>query len=288
MKKHQIAFFLTACILFIASLTGGCNLPGSELPTEVSSDLVYTMAAGTVVTHLTQEASESLLEEETPADTPTINLLEGTQTPEPTNTQEPTATPSPTETPTRTKIPDTILEDDFSNPSLWYVAEEDHYFFEYEDGVYRVFNELLNGAIWSIKYQEYEDIRIEVDATRQAGPDESYYGVICRFDNEGDDYYALVINDSGFNGILKMLDGEMEFLATGWDESGIIKKGLGGTNRIQGVCLGERLILYANDQQLLEVMDDSLKDGIVGMVAGNRLSGVGIDVAFDNFALVWP
>jgi hypothetical protein len=96
------------------------------------------------------------------------------------------------------------------------------------------------------------------------------------------------MNGSGFYGILKMENGDKEFLETGLDENDIIKKGEGETNRIQGVCKGDQLILYVNRQKILEVVDDSLTEGIVGLVAGNGLKGVGIDVIFDNFALLWP
>ena len=80
----------------------------------------------------------------------------------------------------------------------------------------------------------------------------------------------------------------MEFLDTGSDENDVIQKGVGEMNRVRGVCLGEKLVLYANDQKLLEVVDDSLTEGDVGLVAGNRLSDVGMDVTFDNFTLIWP
>jgi hypothetical protein len=275
-------------MLVFAGLIASCNLPGTAPPSEVSSDAVYTMAAETVMAYNTQEAVALTNAVESSKEGPTITAAKPTSTKGPTISPEPTHTLTLTETPTQTPIPDAILEDDFSNASLWYVALEDDYGFEYQNGSYRIYNELLNAAIWSIKYQDFQDIRVEVDAIRSAGPEDGYYGVLCRFENEGDDYYALVINDSGFYGILKMENGDKEFLETGFDENDIIKKGEGETNRIQGVCKGDHLILYVNRQKILEVVDDSLTEGTVGLVAGNGLKGVGIDVAFDNFTLLWP
>ena len=285
MKNQPNNSILLILSLLFIGIAGGCNLPGATRPTEVSPDAVYTMAAQTVIAHYTLEAGVPPTEGDTPAETATITLLVPTPL-EPTQTPEPTQTLEPTET--ATQIVNTIMEDDFSNTSLWYVFESDDYTIEYQDGSYRIYNQFLNGAIWSIKYQDYADIRIEVDATRKAGPDDGYYGVICRFGDEGNEYYALVINDSGFYGIIKMEDGENKFLGSGTDQNDIIKKGIGKTNRVRGVCSGEQLVLYVNDQQLLEIEDDSLTEGEIGLVAGNRLSDVGIEVIFDNFALISP
>ena len=85
-----------------------------------------------------------------------------------------------------------------------------------------------------------------------------------------------------------MEEGEMEFLGIGIDSNNIINNGIGETNKIRGVCSDEKLSLFANDQQLLELEDDSLTEGEVGLVVGNQFSDVGIDVIFDNFALISP
>jgi hypothetical protein len=288
MKNQLKVISLLIIFLISAFLIGSCNVPESTPSTEDSRDAVYTMAAETVMAHYTQEASDLTEAVVPPTDIPTITPHEISPTLEPSNTLEPSASPTQTETPTPTRIQDAIIEDDFSNTTLWYVAEEDNYGFEYVDGGYRIYNEILNAAIWSYKDQDFQDIQIEVDTTRNEGPDESYYGVICRFANDGNDYYGLVINDSGFYGILKMKDGELEFLDSGLDEDEVVNKEGGVTNRIKGVCIGDQLMLFSNDQKLLEVVDDSLATGVVGLVVGNRLSGVGIDVTFDNFALLWP
>jgi hypothetical protein len=171
---------------------------------------------------------------------------------------------------------------------LWYVAKVENYGFEYQDGGYRIYNQILNGTIWSIRDYQYKDIQVEVDASRLDGPEDGYYGVVCRLTDDGEDYYALVIGDNGFYGILRMFEGESEFLQTGVDDEDIIRRGQGQVNHVTGVCTGSQLLLIANGQQLLALRDESLATGDVGLVVGNTLSGTGIDVLFDNFALVQP
>jgi hypothetical protein len=221
-----------------------------------------------------------------PSLTATVSQMAASVTPEPIFTDTPTLTATASQT--STPILDAILEDDFSNTSLWYVAQDDNYGFEYQDGGYRIYNQILNGTIWSIRGFEYQDIRLEADAVRLDGPEDGYFGVVCRLANDGEDYYALVIGDNGFYGILRMLGGESEFLETGIDEEGIIHRGQGKMNRVSGVCTGSQLEVFANGQRLLSLVDNSLSSGDVGLVVGNRLSGSGIDVLFDNFALVKP
>lgn len=285
MSEANHTKLILVLILAISLVLGGCNLPARVTQEAESPELVYTAAAQTVVARMTQESLTQPSETDSLAatvDQPAV----ATWTPEPTFTETPTLTPTPTIT--NTPIKDAILEDDFSNTSLWYVEQEDKYGFEYQDGGYRIYNQILNGAIWSIRDFQYKDIRVEVDALRQAGPDDGYFGVLCRLTNEGDDYYALVIGDNGFFGVLKMLDGEADFLEMGMDEDEIIRRGQGNVNRVRGDCSGNRLVLFANGQELLSVNDDSLVSGDVGLVVGNRLAGTGIDVLFDNFALVTP
>jgi len=284
MKRHtlQIHIVLLAVPLFF--LLAGCNLPDSQPEAESSPDALYTIVAQTVIAQYTADAAAKQTNSKPVTATPTHH------TPTPTQTLSPTAglTLSPSPTLTRTKISAAILEDDFSDTTAWYAASEDKFGFEYTEGGYRIYNEILNAAIWSVRELTYSDIRIEVEATRKSGPEDGYYGVVCRFHDEGFNYYALVIGDNGFFGILKMAGGKIEFLETGIDENEVIQRGEGATNRISGICAGQKLTLSVNGEQLLEVLDDSFATGDIGMVVGNRLTADGTNVVFDNFALLLP
>ncbi len=297
MKKLTHSRIVFVLVGLIVALLAGCNVPTQQPADVPPPDAVFTSAAETIVAEYTAEAAANPSATEPPTSTLAAPPLVGpTNTPEPTlpPTLEPTLTSTlvpPTETPisaTSISIPRAILEDDFSDTNVWYTGQEDDYGFEYADNGYHITNDILNGAIWSLREIAFEDVRLEVDATRKAGPADGYFGVICRFGDEGMQYYALVIGDDGFYGVLKMEDGKLEFLESGTDNAGIIHRGAGETNRVRGVCSGDLLTIYANDQQLLEVRDDTYSSGDIGLVAGNKLTGVGIDVLFDNFAVLWP
>ncbi|MFH1636317.1 MAG: hypothetical protein ABIG63_20220 [Chloroflexota bacterium] len=294
MKKLTHSRIVFVLVGLVVALLAGC-LPTQQPADTPSLDAVFTSAAETIVAQYTADAAANPPAIEPPTVTLTAPaLVEPTHPPEPTSppTLEPTITSTlaPTETsmPTTTSIPEAIFEDDFSDTSVWYTVQEDDYGFEYADNGYHISNDILNGAIWSLREIAFADVRLDVDVTRKAGPADGYFGVVCRFSGDGTDYYALVIGDDGFYGILKMDDGELEFLESGTDNAGIIQRGQGETNRVSGVCSGDLLTVYANDQQLLEVWDDTFSSGDIGLVAGNKLTGAGVDVLFDNFAIFRP
>ena len=294
MKNYNI---LIITIGLVCVLLVGCTLSASQIDVEPPSDAVYTQAAGTIITQYTQDApttsempddaQENLIES-----APTDSIVgEGQDVDETeisitlTETQEPSPTITYTSSPTVKVEPDPIWEDDFSNQTLWYTDDSEGYGFKYQDDGYLIYNDLLNAAIWSIGYVGLNNIRIDIEITRLDGPDDGYYGVFCRHSNEGMNYYGLVIGDNGFFGILKMDSGELDFIDSGFDENQRIKRGKGEVNNVQGICSGTDFSLIANGILLLEVSDDAFSTGASGLLAANNLSGVGIEVLFDNFAV---
>jgi len=256
-------------------------MPTESTPTEVvPPDAVFTAAAETIAAQLSPTAPIS--EPEQPVATTQVPVIESTPTP------EPTATSTPTEAPTPTDIPQVIFFDNFSDQTSWYAYEDDRYGFLYTADGYQIYNDITNGVIWSIREQTFAHVGLEVDGTRLEGPGDSYFGVLCNFTDDGDNYYALVIGDDGFYGLLLREDGENEFLETGVDEANLIKRGQGQTNRIRGVCNGGHFMIYANGDLLLDTWDDSLEEGIIGLVVGNKGTSGRAEFRFNDFAVTYP
>ena len=270
----------------LAALLTACNLPSRTQPPVEDDDAIRTQVAETISAQLTQvnagvitatpgEFSPTVLPTQTPSPT-----QEATKTLAPTPTLQPTLPPAPT---TEARL---VYEDDFSDDDgFWYTETNDDFGFKYVDDGYQIYVNILNAPIWSIREVDINDVIVEVEAALLEGPEDGYYGVVCRHQGE-DDYYSLVISPDGSYGIAKMENGEYEFLAEGQDQSGIIHGG-DASNRVRGECIGETLTLFANGQKLLEVNDDDLLSGDVGLLAGTRLSG-GIEVLFTYFAILEP
>ncbi len=289
-------YFLVS--ILVGLLLAGCG-PSETTPiVTLPPELVQTMAAQTVVAELTEQAP---VVTPTNTDQPPVDLPsptpDPTSTPEPspTPTLEPTATleptpspePSPSPEPTPTPMPfrDLIMEDDFEQTEIWSVVDDEQFSFSYQDGGYRVTNDFTNGAVSSIRSIDYRHILVEIDARQIAGPEDAYYGVVCRW-QDAQNYYGAVIGGGGFYAILRLSDGEITFLDHGTAPSGEVFQD-SGPDRVAGSCLGDRLILFVNGQRLLEVRDQTFESGYVGVVVGTRSAG-GAQVHFDNFALLRP
>ena len=267
---------LLGVLLFLGSiLLASCNFPGRV--TAPPPQGVYTQAANTVAAQLTTtnkpvESTAELTQSGTavpsnPSRTPTLN---------PPGTQAPTLTVTPTET---LKL---LFSDDFSEEGGWFTEHGDQYGFEYIAEGYRIYVDIPNAEIWSIRDKVYDDAILEVEAARMSGAKDGYYGLICR-QVDDKNYYALVISSNGFFGVGKMEDGEMTFLQEGSDTAGVIHPEAAVFNKIRADCTGKTLRLYVNGKLLGEAQDDSYPEGNTGLIIGTRAQP-DLEVLFDNFA----
>ena len=264
-------------VLFVLAVgLASCNFPDRVSDTAPAGQ--YTQAAQTVqaqITAVVQTATRPSIQASVTTTAPT---LRPTQPPAPTATI--TMAPTPTE---NLKL---LFSDDFSSEVGWYTEQADNYGFEFLAGGYRMYADIPNAKIWSIRDDDYADIILEVEAARMAGPTDGYYGLLCR-QVDDDNYYALVIGSNGFYGIGKMAAGEFSFLQEGQDTKGVIYPEATKFNKIRADCVGDTLRLYANGQKLSEVQDGDFPTGVVGLLIGTRKQP-GLEVLFDNFAIYQP
>jgi hypothetical protein len=150
-----------------------------------------------------------------------------------------------------------------------------------------------------------KDAIVEVDATETSGVSEepaeheaahshegshssgghSHWGVVCR--RSSNNFYSMGVSSDGRSYILKTKDGDTSPLAEG-NPNDVVNRGE-ETNHIKGDCVGSKLTLYANGQQLLTAEDDDFGSGQVGLFVSNRGSvPQGAEVLFDNFLVSKP
>ncbi len=287
MKSH-LPPILILCVL--GAWLGGCTaFSGLSSPTPVP-DWAYTQAAQTIIAGMTLEAPPAtptppLPPTEVPTLVPTLPPPSPTNSPVPTSTPEPSLTPTLLPTATEAAgVP--AFEEDFNDGSGWAELEDDGWEIGYANGGYSIFVDITNAPIWSIRRQELDDVRLEVDAARTAGPENGYYGLVCRH-LDGDNYYTLVISDDGFFGIGIVEDGDsLSFLQQGTAPVDVLKPE-GTPNHLRADCMGETLTLYANGIKLAEVTDDTFDSGDSGLLAGTR-GEAGLRVLFDNLTARIP
>lgn len=292
--------FLLGLLMLALSACGGISVPTAD-DSAIQTYTVQTAAVAATQTHLAASPTPE------PSLTPTI-----TESPEPslTPTVEPTTseplsltltltamapvtatleTPSSTVTPPDPDDEGTLLElDDFEHGLSWYTEDSDNYSFSYERGAYRIHNGLKPGLLFSSRSTSTGNVRLEVDAKALSEPEGSFWGLVCRLDEDGD-YYALVVGPDGFVGIGKMSRGSFEFLDEDTANNGSdFDVDENGYVHIRADCVTSQLSLYVNGELLLQAEDTDIGAGKIGLVVKHGMTDEWLDVYFDNYALWRP
>ncbi len=180
-----------------------------------------------------------------------------------------------------------IYSEDFSSTSSgWSEGSDDFSSSTYEDGQYRVLVTSEQYYSWYFVDEGGADVRLEVD-TQTVTDKGGDIGFICRRQDD-ENFYILRITSDGMYGIAKMINNEEITLGSGELEvSDAINTGA-ASNHLRADCVGNTFSLYANDQLLDQVTDDTISaDGSVGLIVGTYDEG-GQEVLFDNFMVIEP
>lgn len=181
-----------------------------------------------------------------------------------------------------------LFRDDFADPaSGWDQVKAASGETGYQAGVYRIWVNEPYLDLWTNPGLEFGDVRLEVEAKKVAGPDDNLFGLICRSNEAGDQYYYFVISSDGYYGIGKVSGQDQKLLsAEKMMPSDAIQPG-GRVNRLRADCIGARMAFYVNDQLLAEVQDAEYPRGDVGLTAGT-FEQAGVDIHFDNLLVTKP
>ena len=184
---------------------------------------------------------------------------------------------------------DVFFQDDFSNSfSGWDRVKGSDGVTDYTEGAYRIFSATSNYYMWATPGRKFpNDVRIEVDVTKKAGPDPDVFGVLCRYQNEKN-FYILIISGDGQAGIAKqsaagdlvMLSGESLKSNPG------IRPGP-ADNHLRADCSGTSLSLYVNEILAATATDAEFSGGDAGLWLGSY-DLPGSDLFFDNFIVRKP
>jgi hypothetical protein len=181
-----------------------------------------------------------------------------------------------------------LLSDDFANnKNNWDKASDANLITDTYNNAYRILVNLPNYDAWANPDElNFTDVQVEVDATKNGGPDTNGFGIICRYRGV-DSYYFGEISSDGYYGIYEKTAEGGKQLGIGAEQySDKILTGA-ASNHIRFDCVGSSLTLYANGTQIDQVTDTSFVDGNVGLIAGTY-SEKGTDILFDNFFVYRP
>ncbi len=182
--------------------------------------------------------------------------------------------PTPAQSGTR------LFQDDFSNPqSGWATNSSAHGSIGYVDGGYRI--EVTTAGYEkaaSLPKVFQNDVRIEVNAIKQAGPVDGSIGILCRY-QDASNFYAGIVSGNGTE-IVKVVNGQRTALDAESNTDALVSGA--DNNTLRFTCIGNSLILYANGDQVAGATDSSFSGGMVGLLAGAYDTG-GVSILFKNF-----
>jgi hypothetical protein len=179
-----------------------------------------------------------------------------------------------------------LFQDDFSNRDSGF----DHFMtaegiMDYDSGGYRILVNALQTNFWATPRKDLKDVHMEVDVGKLGGPDENRVGLLCRLYNNN--YYFFLITSDGFYGVGLYFNGQAILLGQNeLQASTAIKTGM-AVNHLRADCAGNTLAFYVNGNPVAAIQDGTLQSGDVGLLAGT-FNQPGVDIIFDNFAVVKP
>lgn len=180
-----------------------------------------------------------------------------------------------------------LLSDSFdNNDNAWYLFDKNEYGIsnKIQDG--QLVQKFENGGTNTNRVLpvQVSNVDMSFDATiKEGAPSNAWFGAACRRTYSGDqpNYYEFAINNGRY-WLGKTTAGTSETLVD-WTDSTAIKSGIGETNHVRVVCSGSTLELYANDQLLLSMEDESFVAGYSTLKAGRyEKDNATVAVAFDN------
>jgi hypothetical protein len=186
------------------------------------------------------------------------------------------------------KSSNVLLSDDFSGTNNnWDRYSDANITTDYYDSAYRILVNMVNYDAWANPDDlSFTDVQVEVDATKNGGPDTNDFGIICRYTGKNSYYYGVISSDGYYGIYKKQADGGHQLGQGSELNSDKILTGA-VTNNIRFDCVGSTLSLYANGILLEQETDSSYKSGNVGLIAGTYTE-TGVDILFDNYFVYKP
>jgi serine/threonine protein kinase len=175
-----------------------------------------------------------------------------------------------------------IFNDDFKDSaSGWKLVKLDGSIIDYYHGSLRIYVDKPQKLFTTTPGLTFTDVSLEAEATKVGGPDDNYFGLICRYQDD-QNFYTFIISSEGYYAIGKVRNGTFSYLGRGdMVYNNAVNRGK-TTNRLQADCIRNKLTFYANNIKLADVEDNDLREGDVGLAAGT-FEVFGTEILFDNF-----
>ena len=180
-----------------------------------------------------------------------------------------------------------LLEDDFSDDTTgWEIVNNVYELKGYSNEGYLISINHKGGRSISTTGLQFSDIKIQVETQKLTGSNDSYLGIVCRY-QDNQNYYRFFVTPDGYTGIVKVVNGESSTLPDGKTSYNHDVIQDDGTNLLEVSCVGNTLSLSVNGKLAVSADDDQLTRGDVGVFAGTGQDGAGSFI-FNQFIVTKP
>jgi hypothetical protein len=180
-----------------------------------------------------------------------------------------------------------ILTDDFSSPdSGWNRQTDDTAYTRYFEGEYQMWMLKPNLTLWTVHDPIVGDAVIQTSARTAGGPDNNFFGVVCRQVNDKN-FYFFVISADSYYGIGKFKEGKQILLHSSQLERNDKLKPGRGAHHLRAECIGNTLSWVVDGIKLAQVKDGDYKEGRTGFIIGSYEKQF-VDIRFDNLIVSKP
>jgi S1-C subfamily serine protease len=155
---------------------------------------------------------------------------------------------------------------------------------DYVNGAYHINVIPDNYFIWANPGLWFSDVVIGVDIGPVVTTGAGDFGILCRYQDEGN-FYGLEITEDGYFSIWKYENSEYTNLSE-WEYSDWIPID-GSVVALSAACLGNTLALAVDGYVILEIQDSSFTEGDIGLIAGTWDEG-GLTMGYDNLVVLSP
>ena len=182
---------------------------------------------------------------------------------------------------------DILLEDDFSDDTTgWEIINNVYELKGYSSAGYLISINNQGGRSISTTGLQFTDSKIQVETHKLTGSNDSYLGIICRY-QDNQNYYRFFVTPDGYTGIVRVVNGESSTLPVGKMSYNHDVLQDDGINLLEVSCVGNQLKLMVNNKLAVSAEDDQLKQGDVGLFAETGQNGPGSFI-FNQFIVTKP
>ncbi len=180
-----------------------------------------------------------------------------------------------------------LLQDDFSDDSTgWEIVNNVYELKGYSSEGYLISVNNKGGRSISTTGLQYNDTKIQVETRKLTGSNDSYLGIVCRYQDK-QNYYRFFVTPDGYTGIVKVVNGEISTLPNGKMNYNHDVKQNDAANLLEVFCVGSQLSLVVNGKLAVTAEDDQLTKGDTGIFAETGTDGSGSFI-FNNFIVTKP